>query len=250
MRRREFITLLGGVAASIALDAHAQDRPAMLRIGSTTLRGISGSLFEIILNRLHQMGYVAGNNLAVDFIDLKNNLDGYGESMRELVRRKADIIVAFGPEISLKSAIAATSTIPIVMIAIDYDPFARGYVKKSCEADRQRYGSLSSANHAGFQAHSIVARCAAQHPWRHGVLGRHLDRSMARNPKGGGRVRPSNHRHQVRLPAIRLRPSHHAGAAGPQGVAHSDDLASIRPRPRIARANCASPQDGRDVRVS
>ena len=129
MKRREFITLLGSMATGIPLAAHAQDRPAMLRIGSATLRGISGSLFEIILNRLHQMGYVAGNNLAVDFIDLKNNLDGYGESMRDLVRRKVDVIVAFGPEISLKSAIAATSTTPIVMVAIDYDPFARGYVK-------------------------------------------------------------------------------------------------------------------------
>ena len=129
MKRRQFITLLGSMAASVPMAARAQDKPAMLRVGSTTLRGISGSFFEIILKRLLELGYVAGKNLAVEFIDLKNNPDGYGEAMHELVRRRVDVIVAFGPEVALKSAVAATSTTPIVMIAIDYDPFVRGYVK-------------------------------------------------------------------------------------------------------------------------
>jgi ABC-type uncharacterized transport system substrate-binding protein len=48
--------------------------------------------------------------------------------MRNLVERKPDVIVAFGPEDALKSAVAATKTIPIVMAAIDCDPFALGYV--------------------------------------------------------------------------------------------------------------------------
>jgi putative tryptophan/tyrosine transport system substrate-binding protein len=48
--------------------------------------------------------------------------------MKELVRRKADILVAAGPEIALKSALGATDTLPIVMIALDYDPLALGYV--------------------------------------------------------------------------------------------------------------------------
>jgi putative ABC transport system substrate-binding protein len=44
------------------------------------------------------------------------------------VERKPDVIIAFGPEDALKAATAATKTIPIVMAAIDYDPFALGYV--------------------------------------------------------------------------------------------------------------------------
>ena len=48
-------------------------------------------------------------------------LQGLGE-------RKVDIMVAAGPEIAVKTALATSDTIPIVMIAIDYDPFARGYV--------------------------------------------------------------------------------------------------------------------------
>jgi putative ABC transport system substrate-binding protein len=48
--------------------------------------------------------------------------------MKELVQRKVDILVAAGPEIALKSALSATDTLPIVMVALDYDPLALGYV--------------------------------------------------------------------------------------------------------------------------
>ena len=48
--------------------------------------------------------------------------------MQELVRRKVDVIVSMGNEINLKSALAATRTLPIVMVALDFDPFALGYV--------------------------------------------------------------------------------------------------------------------------
>jgi putative ABC transport system substrate-binding protein len=46
-----------------------------------------------------------------------------------MVARTVDILVAPGPEIALQSALAATNTLPIVTVAIDYDPIARGYVK-------------------------------------------------------------------------------------------------------------------------
>ena len=52
----------------------------------------------------------------------------YPEGMKEVVRRHVDIIIAQGPEEILKAAMAATNTTPIVMVAIDFDPFARGYV--------------------------------------------------------------------------------------------------------------------------
>ena len=48
--------------------------------------------------------------------------------MQELVARKPDVILAYGPEAALKAAIAATKTIPIVMVAIDYDPLALGHI--------------------------------------------------------------------------------------------------------------------------
>ncbi len=68
------------------------------------------------------------NNFVLDFIDQEGKPDRYGEAMQELVRNKPDIILAYGPEASLKGALAATQTIPIVMAAIDYDPITLGYV--------------------------------------------------------------------------------------------------------------------------
>ena len=47
---------------------------------------------------------------------------------REVVARKPDIVLAAGPELSLKSALAASGTLPVVMIAVDYDPIATGYI--------------------------------------------------------------------------------------------------------------------------
>jgi putative ABC transport system substrate-binding protein len=75
-----------------------------------------------------ELGYVEGRNLTLDYVDLKGRADRYGAVMRELVERKPDVLISFGPEASLKAATAATKTIPIVMAAIDYDPFALGYV--------------------------------------------------------------------------------------------------------------------------
>jgi putative tryptophan/tyrosine transport system substrate-binding protein len=56
------------------------------------------------------------------------NIEEYARASRELVARKVDIFVASGSEVALRSALAVTDTLPIIMTAIDYDPFARGYV--------------------------------------------------------------------------------------------------------------------------
>jgi putative ABC transport system substrate-binding protein len=74
-----------------------------------------------------ELGYVEGKNFELDFIavDAPNH---FGQPFKELVRRKVDIILAYGAEAALKAALDATHTIPIVMVAIDYDPFRLGYV--------------------------------------------------------------------------------------------------------------------------
>jgi putative ABC transport system substrate-binding protein len=59
---------------------------------------------------------------------VQQQFDRYIEAKTELVLRNVDIIIAAGAEIALKSAMAATNALPIVMFAIDYDPLALGYV--------------------------------------------------------------------------------------------------------------------------
>jgi ABC-type uncharacterized transport system substrate-binding protein len=130
MRRREFITLLGGAAAAWPLAARAQTPPKMLRVGVVSLVNPRTATFWVAFDRrMRELGYVDGQNLTIDFVNLNNQIDRYGEATKEVVRRKPDIIIATGGERALMSAIAATDTLPIVMIAVDYDPFARGYVQ-------------------------------------------------------------------------------------------------------------------------
>ena len=62
-----------------------------------------------------------------DFLQAAN-ADEYEILYQKLAARVLDVILAIGPEIGLKSALTVTRTLPIVMIAIDYDPLARGYV--------------------------------------------------------------------------------------------------------------------------
>src|SRR6516165_9430342 len=129
MKRREFITLLGGATAAWPLAASAQPLPKMLRVGAVGVSNPrSGGLWAVIEQGLRELGYVEGQNLAVEYINLNGRIDGIGEAMQELVRRKVDVVVSLGNEINLKSALAATRTLPIVMVALDFDPLALGYV--------------------------------------------------------------------------------------------------------------------------
>jgi putative ABC transport system substrate-binding protein len=126
MRRREFIALLGGAAAAWPPAARAL-QAKVLRIGMTARTARSDPHWAALEQRLRELEYVDGQSLAIEFIMI-----GAGENpamaMKELVRRNVDIILAVGPEDVLLAAVGTSSTLPIVMIAIDYDPFARGYV--------------------------------------------------------------------------------------------------------------------------
>jgi putative tryptophan/tyrosine transport system substrate-binding protein len=126
MKRREFIGLLGATVGSSV--ARAQAPSATLRVGSCATQSRPRTFLQAFDVRMRELGYVEGQNYSMDFVDLQGRPDHYDDAMQQLVARKADILVAFGPEIALKAAIGATQTIPIVMAAIDFDPFALGYV--------------------------------------------------------------------------------------------------------------------------
>jgi putative ABC transport system substrate-binding protein len=126
MRRREFITLLGGVAVW-PLAARAQ-RPAMTRVGVVTIQPRTNQPYPAFIRRLGELGYVEDQNLVLDFLSPEKQPGGNAGAIEELLRRKVDVIVA-SYESTLKAALAATSKVPIVMLAIDYDPIARGYVQ-------------------------------------------------------------------------------------------------------------------------
>jgi putative tryptophan/tyrosine transport system substrate-binding protein len=126
MKRREFISLLGG-AVAWPLAARAQQAPAMLRVGLVGVQPRTTAIYVAFLQRMAELGYEEGKNFVFDYVQVPN-IEGYERGYQELAGRKVDIFFASGPEVGLKSALAAADAQPIVMVAVDYDPLARGYV--------------------------------------------------------------------------------------------------------------------------
>jgi putative tryptophan/tyrosine transport system substrate-binding protein len=129
MIRRFVIALLVGLALVPLLSARAVEPARMFHVGIVGLSLPRSTPFSIAFEqRLRELGHVEGKTLTIDSLSLDGKIERFPEAMEELVRRKVDVILAAGQEASLKAAKQATSTIPIVMIAISYDPVALGYV--------------------------------------------------------------------------------------------------------------------------
>jgi ABC-type uncharacterized transport system substrate-binding protein len=126
VRRREFITLIGGAAVAWPLSARAQ-QPAMPVIGflrSTTAMS-SAHLVVAFRQGLNEMGFVEGQSVAVDYRWADNQDDRLPGLVAEMVRRRVAMIVAGG--IAATHAARAASNTPIVF-AVGADPVRIGLV--------------------------------------------------------------------------------------------------------------------------
>jgi putative tryptophan/tyrosine transport system substrate-binding protein len=157
MRRRTFITLLGGAAAVWPLAARAQ-KPAMPVIGFLSGRAREESAYDAAAFRqgLNEMGFIIGRNVALEYRWSEGHDERLAELAVELVRRQVAVIAAVGGNNSAFAAKAATTDIPIV--------FTSG-------ADPIKVGLVTSLNRPGGNVTGVSWFGSESLPKRLGILG-------------------------------------------------------------------------------
>ena len=126
VRRRDFISLIGGVAVAWPLATHAQPAklPTIGILGAATPSAWS-QFVAAFVQRLRDLGWVEGRNVAIEFRWAEGRTERYTEIATEFVRLKVDVIVTTGGAVLATKQ--ATSVIPIVF-ALALDPVGSGMV--------------------------------------------------------------------------------------------------------------------------
>src|SRR5262249_41995714 len=125
MKRREFLTLLGGAAAAWPLTARAQGAMPTIGFFGTTAPATWAAWTPAFVQRLGELGWTEGRTVAIEGRWAEGRSDRFAEIAAELVRRKVDVIVPSGG--GVPAAKQATSVIPIVF-ALAADPLGGGLV--------------------------------------------------------------------------------------------------------------------------
>jgi putative ABC transport system substrate-binding protein len=128
VKRREFITLLGGAVVAWPLAARAQHAGKVWRVGvlETISAELNATNFEALRKGLRDLGYIEGQNLTIEYRSADGQVERFPQLAEELVRAQVDVIVTRGTP-AVFAAKTATTTIPVVMAASG-EPLATGVI--------------------------------------------------------------------------------------------------------------------------
>src|SRR5260370_1023855 len=127
MRRREFISVLGGTAVGWPLMAHAQQPVKKIGFLSVSSPGLHAPFVTAFNEGLKETGFIEGQNLAIEYSWAEGKFDQLPELAEDLIRDKVDVIAAMSGDLSIRAAIKASSTITVVFIT-GSDPVQSGLV--------------------------------------------------------------------------------------------------------------------------
>jgi putative tryptophan/tyrosine transport system substrate-binding protein len=131
MRRRDFVALLGGAAASLPLAARAQQGEGMRRIGVLMASAADDSenqaRMAAFLQGLAQLGWTDGRNVRIDIRWATTNADDLRRDAAELAAPAPDVLVAASGTATVAPLLQATRTVPIVFVVV-VDPVGAGFV--------------------------------------------------------------------------------------------------------------------------
>src|SRR3954451_3591009 len=119
MERRELLLFIGSASVALPFAVHAQKANKTWQVGylDAALEQARRPMFEVFRRRMADLGYVEGQNLAYQFRHAEGQINRLPELVRELIAFDPDVLfVATTPAVA--AAKAATSSVPIVMVAI------------------------------------------------------------------------------------------------------------------------------------
>src|SRR5262245_55957712 len=132
MRRREFILLVSSMTLSVPHVSRAQPSPKVARLGYIGINReipLGRAIYDAFLTELRTLGLTERQNLMVEFRSIEQDFEELTSVASELVSLNVDLILTDGTESALRAAVDASTKLPIVMIATNFDPIEHGYVK-------------------------------------------------------------------------------------------------------------------------
>jgi putative tryptophan/tyrosine transport system substrate-binding protein len=152
MRRREFIGLVGGVAAW-PLAARAQEPGRIYRLGFLTGGPREDPHFVAMLETLRQNGFIEGQNLIVDWLAFAQHVNQVTEFAAKLVAAKADVLYASG-DFAIQALLRATATLPI--LGVSEDMVGSGLVSSLARPDSNLTGFSILSNELDSKRQEIL----------------------------------------------------------------------------------------------